>query len=144
KRGETLVVAGDERIVWAQAISAALEQGERFLATGASPGVAVAGAQAVAVEHPDATVLVLRRMDDAFAARLSERAGLQIRIVDYGSREPGAGPFGVLNSDALARGDAVAAFVPEESAYAASVPIQASTGETVAMLHALLPAAEVM
>ncbi len=143
-RGETLIATGDERIVWPQIISSALEQGERFLATGAIPDVAVAGARAAATEHADVTVHVVRRMDDAFAARLSERSGLEIRIADYGVRESLDGPFGVLNSDALARGGPVAAYLPGERAYAASVPVAAATGETVAMLHAVLPEREVM
>src|SRR5690606_13834526 len=44
-RGETIVAAGDERIVWPQVISSAGEQGERFLVNGAIADVAVAGAR---------------------------------------------------------------------------------------------------
>src|SRR5690606_12877661 len=82
-RGELLAASGDERIVWPQAIASATEQGERFLVAGAIAGVPVAGGRTVAVEHPDVTVLALRRMDEAFAARLSERAGTDVRILDY-------------------------------------------------------------
>ncbi|HEX6999641.1 MAG TPA: ATP-binding protein [Gammaproteobacteria bacterium] len=144
QRNGRLITTGDEAIAWEQVLSSAVEQGERFLATGAAPGVALAGARASAADRGDVTVLTVRLMDDAFAARLSERAGMQIRVLDYSSLDPGAGPFGVLNSDALASGTPVAAYVPEADTYAASVPVAASTGEVVALVHALLPAAQVM
>ncbi len=129
---------------WEPLLAAAGEQGERFLATGAVPGVSVAGAQSRVTGHDDVTVLAARRLDEKFAGRLSERAGLDIRIVDYASYAADTGALTVLNSDALARGETVAARVDAIDAYAASLPIAASTGETVALLQAVLPAASVL
>jgi hypothetical protein len=74
------------------------------------------------------------------AVKLAERAGVEIRIVDYGSFVPGQGPFAVLNTDALSRGEPVAAYVGALGSYAASLPIAAPTGETVALIQALLKA----
>jgi signal transduction histidine kinase len=92
----------------------------------------------------DVRVLVVRRMDAAFEKRLGEQTGLEIRLLDYAAFRPGEGVLAVLNSDALARDAAVAAYVPALQAYAAGVPLHSATGATVALLHALLPAAQVM
>ncbi|HEU4616916.1 MAG TPA: ATP-binding protein [Gammaproteobacteria bacterium] len=126
------------------------------IAGGATVGAGdVAGGRAAAEvsEHPapamaagaarDAVVIV-RAMDTAFEKRLGERAGLTIRVVDYAGFRPGEGPFGVLNSDALSRGDPAAGYVEALGIYAASVPVRAPSGRLVALLHAILPAAEVM
>ncbi|MGH7129308.1 MAG: sensor histidine kinase, partial [Planctomycetaceae bacterium] len=56
----------------------------------------------------------------------------------------GEGEFSVLNSDALAGGEPVSAYLVGLDAYAASLPIAASTGETVGLLQAILPASAVM
>ena len=53
---------------------------------------------------------------------------------------PGQGPFAVLNTDALSRGAPVAAYIGALGSYAASLPIAAPTGETVALIQALLKA----
>src|SRR5690606_19802125 len=66
------------------------------------------------------------------------------RIIDYASFQPGEGPFAVLSSDALARGEPVAAHIGPADVYAASLPVAAATGETIALLQALLPARQVM
>ena len=139
-----LVASSDENLDWEQILIAALEQGERFLVTGAAPGIALGGAQAMVVDRAGVNVLTLRSMNDQFAARLSERAGLEIRIVDYASFRPGEGPLAVLNSDALSRGEPVGAHVDALGAYVASVPVAAATGEIIVLLQALLPAEQVM
>lgn len=129
---------------WKALLVAAAEQGERFLVTGAAPKTALAGATAAVLEHDGVSVLAVRRMNERLAERLGERAGLEVRIVDYASFVPGQGPLAVLNSDALSRGEPVAAYIGALGSYAASLPVAASTGETVALLQALLPADKVM
>lgn len=138
-RNDQLIAATGADLSWAPILAAAREQGERFLVTGAMPQWAVGGAQAEVLEDPDATVLVVRKLDDKFAQRLSDRAELEIRIVDYASFEPGKGAFAILNTDALARGEAVAGRLDTLDVFAASLPVAAASGETVALLQALLP-----
>jgi signal transduction histidine kinase/HAMP domain-containing protein len=139
-----LIASSGETLDWEQLLVAVAEQGERFLATGVAPGVALAGAQAAVTDHAGVNVVTVRRLDDRFAARLGERVGMQIRIVDYTSFRPGEGPLAILNSDSLSRADAVSAEVDALNAYAASLPVAASTGEIIALLQAVLPTAEVM
>src|SRR6185369_10632322 len=98
--GEVLASAGSD-IQWPALIVAAGEQGERFLVTGAAPQTALVGASAPVTEHDGVNVLAVRRMNEKFAARLAERAGLEIRIVDFSSFVPGQGPLAILNTDAL-------------------------------------------
>jgi signal transduction histidine kinase len=143
-RGGNLVAASGGDVAWDVVLTAAAEQGERFLVTGAVPGLAIAGAQSQVVEEEGATVFVVRKMDQQFAMRLTERAGLDIEVVDYASYSAGEGAFSVLNSDALARGEPVADHLDVPDAFAASLPVAAPTGETVALLQAVLPASTVM
>jgi signal transduction histidine kinase len=137
--GELLASTKPE-LDWQAILAAASEQGERFLVTGAAPDAAIAGAQAAVVDHEGVNVVTVRLMDARLAARLSERAGVEVRLVDYSSFKPGEGPLAILNSDALSRGEPVAAYVDSLDTYAGSLPVAAATGETVALLQALLPA----
>ena len=138
------VASWGESLDWDQLLVATAEQGERFLATGAAPRVALAGGLAAVADRAGVNVVTVRRLDEEFAARLSERVGLSIRIVDYTSFRPGEGPLAILNSDSLSRGDAVSAEVEALGAFAASLPVAASTGEIIALLQAQLPTGEVM
>ncbi|MBN1239536.1 MAG: HAMP domain-containing protein [Gammaproteobacteria bacterium] len=141
--GRRLAATG-QNIEWALLAEAAERQGERFLVTGASPGVLLAGATTQVETHPGVTAMAVRRMDERFAQELSDRSGLEVRIVDYASFGPGEGPFAVINTDALSSGEPAAARIRAENVYAASLPVIAAGGETVALLQALLPAAQVM
>jgi signal transduction histidine kinase len=143
-RGEDLIAATSGQIEWDLVLAAAAEQGERFLVTGAAPNVALSGAQGGVAEHAGIGVIVLRNLDERLAARLTERTGVPITIADYASFQPGEGPLAILNTDALSRGGTVAAYVDSIDSYAASLPIASSSGETIALLAARLPVAEVM
>ncbi|MEX2124323.1 MAG: ATP-binding protein [Woeseia sp.] len=143
-RNGTLVAATGLEVDWQHILAAAKEQGELFMVTGALTGVALGGAQAPVLHDEEVIVYTIRKMDEVYAQRLGERAGLEIRIVDYASFSAGEGEFSVLNSDALARGEPVTGFLDGLDAYAASLPVAASTGETVALLQAVLPASSVM
>jgi signal transduction histidine kinase len=143
-RGEELLLSTTSEVDWDLVLAAGREQGERFLVTGAMDSVAVSGAQAGVTEHPGIVVVALRALDEELAARLTERTGVAIHIADYASFQPGEGPLAILNTDALSRGGAVAGYVEELDAYAASLPIAAVSGETIALLEARLPAAEVL
>jgi signal transduction histidine kinase len=143
-RGGEVLGNTSSDVDWNAILVAAMEQGERFLITGAMPQTAIAGAQAAVMDHEGVSVLTLRKMDAKLASRLGERAGLEVRIVDYSSFVPGEGPLAILNSDALSRGEPVTGYVDALEAYAASLPVAATTGETVALLQALLPESAVM
>ena len=144
------VVASVERgLAWGPILRSAAAQGERFLVVAgdadgrADPDPVMAGASA-AVEGRDARVLALRRLDGAFADDLGERAAVRIRLVGLASPAALAGPTAILDSDALTRRVPVAGRVGSLGAYVASLPLVTSTGETVALLQALLPAANVL
>jgi signal transduction histidine kinase/HAMP domain-containing protein len=143
-RGEDLLAATAGEIEWDLVLAAADEQGERFLITGAAPKLALSGARAGVAEHAGITIIVLRYLDERLAARLTERTGVPIAVVDYASFEPGEGPLAILNTDALSRGGTVAAYVDAINSYAASLPVASTSGETIALLEARLPLGEVM
>jgi len=143
-RGEELIATTVGEIDWDLVLAAAEEQGERFLITGAAPKLALSGAQAGVAEHPGIGIIVLRNLDERLAARLTERTGVPIAVVDYASFEPGEGPLAILNTDALSRGGTVAAYVGAIGSYAASLPVASTSGETIALLEARLPVEEVM
>ncbi len=138
--GNEVLASTGQKIDWNVVLTAVAEQGERFIVIGAEPGVAISGAEAAVTDREGVNVITVRRMDERLAMRLAERAGLEVRIVDYESFKPGEGPLAVLNSDALSRGEPVAAYVEALDSYVASVPVAASTGETIALLEAVLPA----
>jgi signal transduction histidine kinase/HAMP domain-containing protein len=142
-RGHEVLATTTSELDWTRIVAALDEQGERLLVTGATEDTAVAGATARVAEHDDVTIVALRRMDAALAARLSERAAVAINIVDYESFQPGEGPLAVLNSDALSRAEAVSEYVEGLDAFVAVSPVTTATGETVALLQAVLPASEI-
>src|SRR5690606_21781595 len=109
------------------------EQGQQFLVTGAAQGAALVGAKAEVASLEDVNVMAVREMDGPFAARLSERVGLEIRVLDFASFQAGDGDFAVLNSDALAVSAPVSDRIRSLGLFAASLPVSASSGETVAL-----------
>ena len=137
------VQASGSEIEWARVVDAAASQGERFLVAGAA-GRPLIGASAPVAEHAGHTAFVVRRMDDELAESLSQRVGIDVEIIDFATFQAGVGPFAVLHSDALASGEASAARIESAGVYAASLPVTASSGETVALLKAELPIAQVM
>jgi signal transduction histidine kinase/HAMP domain-containing protein len=143
-RGDEVLAATTTAVDWDLVLAAGREQGERFLVTGAMESLALSGALAGVAEHPGMTVVALRALDAELAARLTERTGVEIHIVDYVSFQPGEGPLAILNTDALSRGGAVAGYIEELDAYAASLPVASASGETIALLEARLPAAVVL
>jgi signal transduction histidine kinase len=143
-RDGSLVTSAGKGFAWDRILTSAAVQGERFLVTGATPGVAILGAGAAVTEHTAASVVVARQMDATFADRLSERVGLAVHIVDHGALGAGEGDLARLSTTALERGALVAAHVESLDAYAASVPVTASTGETAAVIQALLSEREVL
>jgi signal transduction histidine kinase/HAMP domain-containing protein len=143
RRGTLLASMGNE-IDWSRILDDAKEQGQQFLVTGAVPGTALVGAQADVANLEAVSILAIRRMDQQFTARLSERVGLDIRVVDFASFQAGEGDFAALNSDALTLSAPVADRIRVLGVFAASLPVAAATGETIALLQAVLPESQVM
>ena len=144
-RGDEILAATSTELDWDLVLAAGREQGERFLVTGRH-GIAGAvgrrGRRHRARGHHGRRAARARPSSSRRASR-SEPAS-PIAIVDYASFQPGEGPLAILNTDALSRGGAVAGYVDALDAYAASLPVAAATGETIALLEARLPAAEVL
>jgi signal transduction histidine kinase len=138
-RNRSILATFGRELDWARIFERAAEQGERFLVSGGGLGPALGGASATVTEHSDVTAMSIRVMDESFAADLAERAGLEVRIIDFASYVPGEGPLAELNAEALPRGRPVAGYVPSLKAYAASAAVSAATGEPIALLQALLP-----
>lgn len=144
-RGNAMLAASGSPVDWVRVLAGAEEQGDQFMVTGAMPGTAVAGARAEVAGTTGGRVLGIRLLDRGFAMRLSERAGLDIRVVDYASYNPArAGRFAALNADALSGSGPTAGRLRQDGDFAASLPLAASTGEVVALLQATLPEDEAM
>jgi signal transduction histidine kinase len=124
---------------WPRAFVHSAEQGERFLVRGGSAGPALGGAMAMVTEHPDVAVMTIRVLDANLEKSLGERAGLEIRIVEFSAAAIEEGPLAALNRDALELGRPVARPVAALDVYAASAPVNAATGETIALLQSFLP-----
>jgi signal transduction histidine kinase len=138
-RGSSILATFGREIDWPRVFVHAAEQGERILVRGGSAGPALGGAVATVIEHPDVTVTTIRVIDTNLEKSLGERAGLEIRIVDFGAAAIDEGPLAELNRAALERGQPVASPVAGLDTYAASTPVNASTGETIALLQSFLP-----
>jgi signal transduction histidine kinase len=143
-REESLLASVGDDMDWRRILDNAKEQGQQFLVTGALPGTALVGAQAEVADLEAVNVLAIRLMDQQFADRLSERVGLEIRVIDFASFQASDGEFAVLNSDALAVSAPVADRIRTLGVFAASLPVAAATGETIALLQAVLPESHVM
>jgi signal transduction histidine kinase len=125
-----------------QAFDAAAEQGEGFMIASRERGPV--GALAEIPGSPGGRVVVLRRLDDALAAELSRRVGVEIRLLPVTAWLESVEPeYRDVHSEALAGGDIAVAAIPARRQYAASLPLFAPTGEAVLLIEARLPAEEV-
>ena len=143
-RGDEILATTTSELDWDLVLAAAASKASDSSSPARWNRWRCSGAVAGVAEHAGITVVALRALDHELAVRLTERTGVAIAIVDYASFQPGEGPLAILNTDALSRGGAVAGYVDELDAYAASLPVAAATGETIALLEARLPAAEVL
>jgi signal transduction histidine kinase len=136
-------VAVGRPVAWDTVLPAIAEQGERFLAISTATDAPVTGARASIAGGPTEVVL-LRALDPALAGLLGERAGLEVRLLNY--LEFAAAPadeFTGLHTAALADGRLAAERIPALDLYAASLPVSAATGEVVALIEVRLPAATI-
>lgn len=143
KGDDVVAVAGDE-LDWPLVLDAIRDQGQRILLSGVLPGTTLMGATTTVADRTNFSLVIFRRLNDDFAARLGDRADMTVEVLDYQALTFGEGPFAVLISDALSRGSTVAARIDALDIYAAMTPVAAASGETVALIKTMLPVAEVL
>jgi len=141
--GETVVAVSGPAIDWRQLVTAAGEQGATFMALPLTERVPLLGARAPFGEQ-GLMVYAVWRLDARLARRLSEQVGAEVRLVDYRNYTSStADAFTPLYSAALADGHSAVQRINSQDAYAAAVPVFASSGEAVALIEALLPVSAV-
>jgi signal transduction histidine kinase len=141
-RERELIAGAGMPIPSPQAFEAAAEQGEGFMIASRERGPA--GALADIPGFPGVRVVVVRRLDDALAAELGRRIGVEIRLLPVTAWLESVEPaYRDVHSEALAAGDIAVAAIPARRQYAASLPLFASTGEAVLLIEARLPAEQV-
>lgn len=124
---------------WQAIFTAAREQGERFSAVPSASLPPLMGASAQVVGEPGSTqtlrLYAVRYLDDALAVRLSERVGVQVRLVNYrGFSKAAMDDYTQLHSAALSDGRYAAERINRLDVFAASVPVFAGSGEAIALI----------
>jgi signal transduction histidine kinase len=140
-QGTTVIAQSGAAASWKEILDANAEQGERFMVAPPTPALPLLGA--VVTLDGDLRVYALRTFDTKLAARLTERAGLNVRLVSYRDfAGMSADPFTQLHSAALSDGRSAASRIDELDLFASSFPVFASTGEAIALIETRLPAVE--
>jgi signal transduction histidine kinase len=144
ERGQ-LVAQGGAPLPWSDIAASTAEQGERFLAAPLTASAPVLGASAQVGGATERRVYVARLLDEKLAAVLSDRVGVDLRIVNYRRfvEDKDVDAFTRLHSAGLSDGRSAFARIEDFDLYAASFPIFTSTGEAIALLEARLPSAEI-
>ncbi len=145
--GGTLIVAG-KPLPWDEIVSTTAEQGERLLMAPtaiAEPLLgAVANVPAGSSAAPAAKLILIRALDVATATRLSQRAGMAVRLRNYNTfSDEQADNFTPLHTVALGNGRLTAERLDEPGIYASSYPLFSSTGEAIGLIETQLPVAAV-
>ncbi|HUJ51948.1 MAG TPA: ATP-binding protein [Steroidobacteraceae bacterium] len=137
--GKTVIAVSGPALDWQHILTAAAEQGAGFMALPTTERVPLLGAHAPLGDQ-GLTVYVVRRLDEKLARALSAQVGAEVRLIDYRSYTTGpVSAFTPLYSAALADGHSAVQRVDSQEAYAAAVPVFASSGEAIALIEALLP-----
>jgi signal transduction histidine kinase/HAMP domain-containing protein len=137
--GRTVVAVSGPALDWQQIVTAAAEQGANFMALPATERVPLIGAHA-ALGDQGLSVYVIRRLDAALARTLSAQVGTEVRLIDYRTYTGSAvNAFTPLYAAALADAHSAVQRIDSQDAYAAAVPVFASSGEAIALIVALLP-----
>jgi len=138
--GKTVIAVSGPALDWQQVVTAAGEQGLSFLALPSTERVPLLGAR-VPFGDQGLSVYVVRRLDDRLARTLSTQVDAQVRLIDYRSYlNAPVGAFTPLHAAAMADGHSAVQRIESQDAYAAAVPVFASSGEAIALIEAVLPA----
>jgi signal transduction histidine kinase/HAMP domain-containing protein len=141
--GKSVVAVAGPALDWQQVATASAEQGATFLALPATERVPLLGAR-VPLGEQGQTVYAVRRLDEKLAATLSAQVGAEVRLIDYRTYTSGpVSAFTPLYSAAFADGRSAVQRIDPLDAYAAAVPVFASSGEAIALIEALLPVSAV-
>jgi signal transduction histidine kinase len=143
--GEVLLAQAGVALPWEQIAATAFEQGERFLAVPEGSSYAVMGASTQIPGGSARRLFVARLFDEKLAEVLTERVGLDIRLLSYRSfiADKKVDRFTQLHSAGLSDGRSAVARIDDPDVYAASFPVFASTGEAIALLEARLPTQDI-
>jgi len=143
--GEALLAQAGIALPWEQIAATASEQGERFLAVPEGSRHSVMGASTIIPGATGRRLFVARLFDDRLAQVLSDRVGLEIRLLNYRSfvADKKVDRFTQLHSAGLSDGRSAVARIDDPDVYAASFPVFASTGEAIALLEARLPTQDI-
>ena len=140
----TVLASSRPDLGWIELLDAVSEQGEHFMLAPAVAPDGLLGATSPVPNLVDTRVVVVRLLDGKLAGRLSEAAGMDVRLVRLSTWldnvEPGTKE---LHSSALSAGSTTAERIRSLNVYASSTPIMASTGEGVGLIEARLPASGV-
>ncbi len=138
--GTQIVAQSGPTLDWESIITSSTEQGATFLALPANVRTPVLGSFANLGDQEGTRVYAVLLLNEKLAKALSQRVGVDIRLVDYRSftNDP-VNAYTPLYSAALADGRSAVQRIGSKNEYAASVPVFASTGEAIALLEALLP-----
>jgi signal transduction histidine kinase len=138
--GTQLAAQSGPALDWEGIATASTEQGPTFMALPANVRLPVLGAYASLGDTEGTRVFVVRLLNEKLAKTLSQRVGLDVKLIDYRSytNDP-VNPFTPLYSAALADGRSAVLRITSQGVYASSVPVFASTGEAIALIEALLP-----
>jgi signal transduction histidine kinase len=129
---------------WAALLEAVSEQGEHFMFAPPEVAGGLIGATAQIPNLVETRVVVLRFLDDRLAAKLTEAAGIEVRLVRLSKWLDGVDPaLKSVHSTALTTGAPAAERIPAAGVFASSTPVVASTGEGVALIESRLPIAGV-
>lgn len=142
--GTQLIAQTGPTLDWDGIVTSSTEQGSTFLALPANVRTPVLGAYANLGDSEGTRVFVVRLLNEKMERALSQRVGLDIKIIDYRSftNDP-VNAFTPLYSASLADGRSAVQRVDVKATYASSVPIFASTGEAIALIQAQLPTAAI-
>lgn len=127
---------------WTEILRARAEQGERFALAPRSGATPLIGAAARVAGLPGAEALVVRALDAPLLAEAGREIGATIQVTNFVTYEaPDADPLTPLHTRAIAGTARPVARIRALDSYAGSTVLANTTGEPVALLDALLPAA---
>jgi signal transduction histidine kinase len=139
--GTNVIASTGKDVVWNETLEASADQGERFMLAPEWQPDGLIGAVGAVPNFVDTRVVALRYLDVDIAQKLSEQAGMPIRLVRLSNWLDNIEPdFKELHSTALSRAESVASRIETRDLYASSTPVFAATGEGIALLEARLPA----
>ncbi len=138
--GTQIIAESGPTLDWESIVTSSTEQGMTFMALPKNIRTPVLGSFAALGDQEGTRVYAVLLLSDKLGKALSQRVGVEIRLVDYRSftNDP-VNAYTPLYSAALSDGRSAVQRINSKSEYASCVPVFASTGEAIALITALLP-----